>query len=957
MIKWPFLCLLLGLLSSPALLAGARRDQILKVINEEISEVQRLASSVKGKNPNHLLRLAELNLEKARIIQEIENERYLRIPPKQRNQNAKSRYFLKSRRLYQTAQKYGMQIVKRYKRYDAKGDVYFILGYNSKELGELTKAKKYFERAMSSPARDPMSRYKSQIALATIAYNENNYKKATPLYESALRKIKDKWWTKDSFNLAWCYYRTGKNSRAIQKMKEVFQYSKSKKYVDMRDAVARDIGLFYATSDRLREGLQFYRSLGIDFARHLTQLGERLSAEGKYTQAEQVLEAALKAEKDGVKKAEILSSMLDLYEKFGRERQHYLRSRQLLDLAKSKKVTAEVLSKLRYHSAKMGVVLQKQVASKTYVRLPKKRMQKALYAVGYFEISSAVSPDKRVENFFLQGETSYSVGKYPQALLFYNNSFELAFRQKNRKFQKLSVEAMLAVLNVRSFSVSKKRQYIIPIYEKYLAYDPKGKRSHRIYQRLFKEYFSRKDFDKSYSVLVRFSKFYPSDYKTQEAMLAQLMEYYRRKKDNDKIAYLVQSIEKGKFKVSQKYSRKIGELLTALQMNKVQKALQSGDKEYALKGYLGIYKDPKSTAEAKRNAAYNLAVLFYEVGSSSQSQKWAQVSLGLMTEKEIEKFEDSYLTISSYLFEKLQFESSALLSMQVLQKLCRSKKSSKKDQFFLNGSFIAIADHKKNLVQKFFDLAPRCGVNQAAISDVRFHYLDLLQSEKNWQELASQLDYLGRESRFQGKLIPYLHDLRTAYLSYGNQDLASKTFNTMKTYYQQASARKQSLPLEALNIMGSYELATLKEDAQRLSSLVLSFPEENFNKVLERKLAILEQMTARASLALKSGSGIGIIGSYAVLAQSYGSVSNEISTFRPTGKGEDYIKSFQSSMKDIANPLQQKAVEFRRTALRQMERDEVLTDFNTILKTPESYPVAIKFLDRKATLMDRGGKR
>ena len=81
---------LLTIFSVLASLASAaslddRRKKIVQVIDEELAEAKRLSEQVKAKNPDLLLRMSELCLEKARLWRESENEDYLAIPVEQIN--------------------------------------------------------------------------------------------------------------------------------------------------------------------------------------------------------------------------------------------------------------------------------------------------------------------------------------------------------------------------------------------------------------------------------------------------------------------------------------------------------------------------------------------------------------------------------------------------------------------------------------------------------------------------------------------------------------------------------------------------------------------------------------------------------------------------------------------------------------------------------------------------------
>lgn len=60
------------------------------------------------------------------------------------------------------------------------------------------------------------------------------------LYELALKTKRDKWWTKDAFNLAWSYFKTGRYDKAIDTMTSSYELSKNSKFIDMSKSIERD---------------------------------------------------------------------------------------------------------------------------------------------------------------------------------------------------------------------------------------------------------------------------------------------------------------------------------------------------------------------------------------------------------------------------------------------------------------------------------------------------------------------------------------------------------------------------------------------------------------------------------------------------------------------------------------------------------------------------------------------
>src|SRR5665647_338188 len=130
--SWLTLILLTNMAFAQKLSLDERRKQILSIVDEELSEVSRLVRQQDNKSPDTLLRVSELNLEKARLWREAENEQFLSIPPEDRRRVKKSDYFKKSNGYFQAANDSGMVIVNKFKNYKGIGEVYYILAYNYK---------------------------------------------------------------------------------------------------------------------------------------------------------------------------------------------------------------------------------------------------------------------------------------------------------------------------------------------------------------------------------------------------------------------------------------------------------------------------------------------------------------------------------------------------------------------------------------------------------------------------------------------------------------------------------------------------------------------------------------------------------------------------------------------------------------------------------------------------------
>lgn len=955
-----FLTLLFFLVSicfAQGLSLDERRSQIVEIIDEELSEIQRLSGQVKGQNPDYLLRMAELNLEKARLWRDKENSEYLAMPATERRKYNKSKFFRRSSAYFAQANRLAADITRKFPRYRNIGDVYYILGFNAKEAGRNKAAQRYFENANKRSRGNSETKIKSQISLAEVYYNKKRYRSAIPLYESALSKRKDKWWTKDSFNLAWSYYRAGLDAKAINKMREVYEASSNKNFVDMRDQVERDIGLFYATSGRIDEGIAFFRKLGIDFADKLLRIAVTLKSQGKYTEADKVLNYAVKYEKKEKNLPAVYIEKLALYDQFGKEAQHASASKTLYGLFQKNYLDANQIKTFRYQLQKQAAKLQKQVVSKTYKRLKKTRNRKASIAMDYFEMLTKVDPRSAHEHQFHKAETAYANQDFSKAIVYYNESFDAAKAAKDKKLLVNSAEGMLATLGQKRLPQSIKDRYYAPVYEKYLSEWPKGEKSKSIYQKLFKTYLDEKNYPKAKSVLDRYVKVYPKDWKTQEAMIANMMEVSRKSKDYKAIRLWIADIDAGKYSVSSGYKQKLQELLTTIQIEGVQNSLAKGDKSIAIKGYHKILKDPNSTKKSKINAKYNLAALYYELGAPAESYKWSVEALREMPVKDAIGFSDSFLTISGYLFTKQEFAASADISTRIVAKLC-SQKTRKKSVAFKNSVYLHLAEGDLKKTVDIINLAKRCKVPRQHIVDAQFELLDEYKKQNKWTDFETLANELYRLNLAKGRIVHPLDLLEKVHDKYNN-DSKARLYGKLKWQaYRKALALKQDIPLEGLDDIAEEELQKLVGQLEKLKGSNLRFPESAFNNILKTKLGILDGMTKMAGDIQKIGSGKGIIGAYKVLVEGYESAAKEVEEFVPPGKGEEYIKSFKSSMAQVYGPLRQSAASYKSEGWKAIEENKILSDYNYLLAPNPVDGMAIKYAyPHKAVSMDRSGKR
>ena len=933
-----------------------RRASILRVINEEIKEVSKLSRQYRHGNPELLLRIAELYLEKARLIKDREQKKYLNINPKKRARLSKKRYFSESRKYFSRAQKMGRRIVGRFKRFKLKADVYYILAYNAKEFNNKKDAKKYFSLVLRNANRNSKIYKKAALALGELHYNDKNYGRALTLYQSGMKGRKNKWWTKDAFNMAWSLYRRKQYSKAIDLMNEIYELSLDAKYIDMRSQVERDIGLFYLSANRLDEGVDFYRQIDKDISTQLYEMGKILIDQKKPVEAEKVLrEAKKKLPQD--KAIDVNLILLSLFLEYGKYHDHLKVSKELNVIEKEGDLSSEQREVLIFQLKKMGGVLQKQVLSKGAKANKKRQRSKAKAAAGYFNILAKMESKERGKYLYLRAETYYATGLMEEALKSYQESFEYEKKRGNNKQARRSIEGVLAALASPALPKKTKEQYYLSSYNAYLKMDRKSKRADTIYQRVFQHYFDKKDLKNAENVLISYKASFPKNYSTQEAMVAKIMDYYRKTGNRDAFSEWVRKIKNKEYYVSRKYGEQLSKLLLAMRFENVEKAAKSGQKKNALEGYLAIYHDPQSAQESRVNAVHNITVLYFELGYADQTYLWAERAVKMMSSKKLSQFVKTYLTISSELFNMQRFNKSAQLSEKIYRKLCKDSVKQKVD-LYKNSYIVYLSSEKFNESNRLINTGRRCGVSPKVVDQARFEVLNVLGEQKKWKEFESYLYKIKDSPSIRGGIIAQMALLRDAYREFLEKGRVRQLEREMESIYLKARKARQHISVKSLWVIAELRLRIMEGLVTQFNKTKLEFPQKKFDSLLEKKIIMLDKIATEAEKVFRTKSGRGSIKAYQFIIESYQRLVKEIREFKVVGKDAAYVKSFKAAMKQIERTLLRKSLSYLGQARKLIAGGKVLSPDSYWFIARSRIPFDVEYhFSGSGVLMDRRGRR
>ena len=933
-----------------------RRSELIRILDEELREVTRLNKQTSGKRSDLMLRMAQVLLEKGRLLKDFENQKYLEVPPAERAKINKDEHFKESRRYFDQAQKTVLVLFKKFRKFDEKADAYYILAYNAKELKQDEQSKKFFQKVLEESRGDTLVADKSKIALAEMYFNSGSYDKSLNYYESSLKTKRDKWWTKDAFNLAWCYYKVGKYDKAISTMNEAYDLSKSNKYIDMSRSIERDIALFYTEAGRPQEAVAFYKKNGKSVSDVMLKVGRYLKLQGKFSSAEKTLNEGLQHKTTEKEEIDINVELLSLYEKFGRDDRHLEACRVLTKYFDKGLLNAEQTESLRFNAQKMSALLQQQIVNKTYQHIPETQNKKAAAAQEYFMMEAKLDPDKAHVSYFHAGETLFSMGKYDQAIPMYAEAIKLSQKNNDKKTEGLAGTSLLVSLG-KNVSKETATKYMIPAYEGFLAANPKSEKSNAVYQRLFSAQMEKKNVVDAEKTLMNYRAAFPNENETQEKMLAQVMDHYKSQGDKTALYNWAKKIDAQEFKVSPDYAKKVKALVMGMQFENVEQANSKGDKKAALAGYVQIYKAPDSDSEAKKMAAYNIAVLNYESGDYREMYAWADRASSLMTAEDVVKFEKDFIIFSTDLFQRRQFEMSASLSEKNFEKICLTKSPNKR-VFFKNANVVYLAEKQFDKSKMLLAKGAKCGIANEVILAGQLDHLNELASSNKWGSYSEVIKALEESKALWPSLIYPSSLLANELESMGRMDDAKKVRAKMMNYYEVSKKQKSEIPLEALDAISYVRLASIEDKLKTFNALKLQFPEADYNKMLKTKFGKLDQLTTEAVAIAEMGSGVGIVRAYRLVVSAHESLHDEIVAFTPPGKSEEYVTSFRASMKKIADPIGAQAKDFRMTAMKKIEKENILSADNTWFLIKNDFTFTPEyFSERGASLIEVVGDK
>ena len=248
-------------------------SQLESITDAGIRQLYKLTQRFKNssKRGELWLRLAELYVEKARIIEYNEYNKFdkkmeayesgkTKVRPKVNLRAAKD-YNRKAIQLYEW-------FLKDFPKDKKVPQALFFLGYNYFEIGKIAKGREYYKRLTN---KHPKSTYidESNFALAEYYFENDQWKEAEKHYRAVAKNRRSRLYAFAMYKAAWCLYKQGKYKSALKTVEMVILHgrktkgrgdrsSKGVSSIRLASEALKDIVVFYAEAGNYKEGYDYF---------------------------------------------------------------------------------------------------------------------------------------------------------------------------------------------------------------------------------------------------------------------------------------------------------------------------------------------------------------------------------------------------------------------------------------------------------------------------------------------------------------------------------------------------------------------------------------------------------------------------------------------------------------------------------------------------------------------------
>ena len=867
-----------------------RWKNLMSLIDNEIKTIKN--NKYSGAELKH--RLFELYSEKIRLIKEKENLNLLKADIHLIQRNGKESFFKGSTEQYKTAQAFAMSIISQYPNYQKIAEIYYALAINSLEFGTSADTEKFLKMSILQPKISNKTLHNSKTALAEYLYNNKKYNEAVSYYNDVLKNTDDEWYGKHLYNASWCHLKERNFKKGLELIKLSYETTKNKKYVSMKEQIFSAIGIFFVQANETYAGIDFFETNSSPSSTNLITLAQSSMNKNNFLITDDVLKAALKDTKkrnDHNLEMKVRLAQLDIYRENKKDDLFYETANDILVLHKKHSLDKDDLfqaqNKIKEVAGYMQINLIKD-KTKDPVLYSKDEYSKTMR---FFDILASLDkPSKNLYRYY-QGETALSVQNYHIALNYYVRSIMNAKITKDKtETTRKALEAMLLIIERAKLSKAQENEYKIFAFKNFILLYPQSDKSQAIYQKIFNKYYELKKLKKAVNVLLAYIHYYKSDEKIHREMLTQILEYYIKKKDTERLAFWIGKIEKGYLSFSSEHIQKSIAILGTLLFDKYQSLEKQGFFKDALMGYEAIYDSKQYPNRTRAEAAYAFSALSLELNKSKQSYKWLMKSLDLYEDKDLIKVTTNLLALAKgyRLLQSIPFSSD--LSQIVMTKFCKDQLQHKNDFYQIINENALLTNQPIDDIIKIQTKYSHCQLSEKTLTKTQIENMDKLIITDRLKDTISY-----QRAFPENKLLSQKMEKFAKYKFFQNPiDTRINIFSLSDTTDLSIVIKHFDVITDFIKKLNNIKF-TFKHDEK--------FNEELFNSELEQHFAIIQDLTREVATLSKNSNPQEIFLLQSHLGKPYLNLADAINAFVPTGVDNRYAEGFKDGMRQITESL------------------------------------------------------
>ena len=941
-----------------SLVINSQERKIDEIRDQEIQQLQLVLSrsAPTDKQPDFLLRLAELYTEKYRLYFFKENElwsrkmdAYLQLPLSQQKQTSKpllENYSSKNwlGKAVDTLEKIPLQRGK-YERLD---EVYYFLGFNLWELGKRKESVDNFQKIVSFY---PQSRFSAEAYryIADFAFASRDFERSRSLYEQASKFDNTPAKPRVLYGLAWSYFKLKNYKSALSTMREAISTAKeqaetSKTTVSIQRDAIDSLILFYTEGGNVDQATAFFNQLygEQETAAMLKRLANTYQQQGKYVNAlnvnKQILALGGAAAKGSIgQRYEIMEDSLKVASNKGeRTRESALLKTMIGEFVVNAKETDDQRTEVLRNKLRKAALLAHKEGDKSKSPTDAYNRAEALYSLYLSAYAGKMPPGDAAEIRFYLAYVLSQNGKPREAAQEYRFILDKAQSESEyKRYQKESAAGMIEALDkyFKSKEASKSlsrddADNLISAIDFYVRLYPNDKDTVKFLARAAGILVTGKRMEEARPRLKKIVESYPST-KTAWDAASNLLKDAEDRKDYVEAEKISREFLANKPLMAQdknaEFRKRLDSIVSRAQFLQVKSVEDKQNYVDAAKGYENLAeksKDPEVRTKAMNNAAVTYARSNDRVNERRIYLRILQGNLGNeLAERAILNIANEYLLAGNYSEAADTFE---VFYQTFEPKLAQMKESTQTAALESLRSAVLLrqglgqnekaADDFKRMVE-----ASNKGLGQAReiAGEFLFEFAKKILKDGNAAEAAKAYSrYLAVFPKGAHAVESHL-ELALLYRDLRDEEKSKENFlNAIKI----VKVKDGTANADEVGFAARAKLELLAPMEAQLENAPIRLPEKQLSVDIKARFALLEKMIKSYTEVIEYGDGAMGVEAFRRLAMAYRSAAQKLENAPiPEEKSLEEKAIFKAKLKQVAQPVYAKVSETLESALKKGE--------------------------------------